>query len=61
MKSSKVGFIFAGSGFFLGLVALALNFPAIVMLDILFISFNVATLIEGITTIIYYRRGAAYA
>lgn len=61
LKSSKVGFICAGVGFFLGLIALVLNFPAIVMLDIVFISFNIASLIEGLTTIIYYRKGAAYA
>jgi hypothetical protein len=57
LKSMRVGFFFAGIGFVAALVSLALNYSAVVMLNILFISFSGGSLLEGVTQLVYYRRG----
>ncbi len=57
LKSSKVGFAFAGFGFVLALLALVLHYSPMVMLNILFISFSAGSMIEGVTSIFYYRNG----
>lgn len=57
LKSTRISFAVAGIGFIAALVALVLNFPAAVMLNILFISFCIGTIIEGITQLYFYRRG----
>ncbi len=53
----RVGLVFAGVGFILALVSLALNYPPVVILNILFISFCVSSLFEGATQLFYYRKG----
>ena len=57
MKSMRVGFFIAGFGFIAALVSVLLNYSAVVMLNILFLSFNVGSLIEGFTQLYYYKRG----
>jgi hypothetical protein len=57
MKSNQIGFIFAGIGFVWALIALVLNYSPVVMLNILFISFNVGSLSEGVAQLYFYRRG----
>lgn len=57
LKSLRFGFSVAGFGFVAGLVALVLNYSAVVMLNILFISFSVGSILEGFVKIFYYRRG----
>ena len=57
LKSMRVGFFLAGVGFIASLFSLVFNSTAVVMLNILFISFNVASLIEGMVQIYYYRKG----
>ncbi len=57
LKSSKVGFAFAGFGFVLALLALVFKFSPMVMLNIMFFSFSAGSMIEGITSIVYYRNG----
>lgn len=57
LKSLRVGFIFAGAGFVLGLLTLALGKPPVIMLNILFISFSLGSLAEGFAQIFLYRRG----
>ena len=57
LKSSKVGFAFAGFGFVLALLALVLHYSPMVMLNILFIAFAAGSMVEGITSIFYYRNG----
>jgi hypothetical protein len=56
-KSLRFGFSVAGFGFIAGLIALILNHSAVVMLNILFISFSVGSILEGFVKIFYYRRG----
>jgi hypothetical protein len=57
LKSSKIGNVAAGVGFFGGLVALALGASAVVMLNILFFSCGVGGMLEGLMQIRYYRKG----
>ena len=57
LKSNRIGFFFAGSGFVAGLVSLVLDFSPVVMLNIVFISFSAGSLLEGFTQLYYYRRG----
>ena len=57
LKSTRIGFFFAGAGFIAALTSVVLNYSPVVMLNILFISFSVGSLLEGFTQIYYYRRG----
>jgi hypothetical protein len=57
LKSMRVGFIFSGIGFVCGLIALALNYTPVVMLNMVFASFSIGSLLEGVQQFIYYRRG----
>lgn len=61
LKSSRIGFFITGMGFVGGLVSLLLDYPPAVMLNILFISASVGSLIEGFTQLYYYRRGIRHA
>jgi uncharacterized membrane protein len=57
LKSMRVGFVFAGIGFVCGLIALALDYTPVVMLNMVFASFSIGSLLEGVQQFIYYRRG----
>jgi hypothetical protein len=57
LKSMRVGFAIAGIGFIAALVSLVLNGPPAVMLNIIFISFSMGSMIEGITQLYFYRKG----
>lgn len=57
LKSLRIGFAIAGIGFVAALVSLILNFSAAVMLNIIFVSFSIGTIGEGITQLYFYRRG----
>ncbi len=60
LKSMRVGFFLAGAGFIAAIVSLALNYPAVVMLNILFLSFLASGLLEGMVQLYYYRRGVRH-
>jgi len=57
LKSMRIGFVVAGIGFVSGLISLAMDYSPAVMINIIFISFNVGSILEGITQIYYYRKG----
>jgi hypothetical protein len=57
LKSMRFGFIFSGIGFVAGLILLALNYSPVIMLNILYVSFSVGSLLEGFAQIFYYRKG----
>ena len=57
LKAMRVGFIIGGAGFIAALVSAALNFPVAVMLNIIFLSFSMGTLAEGVLSLHYYRKG----
>ena len=57
LKSDKVGFICAGTGFMAALVALIFKGSPALMLNILFGGFSLGSVLEGISQIYYYRKG----
>ena len=57
LKSTRVGYIFAGIGVVAGLVSLVLDYSPAVMLNIVFISFCAGSLLEGFAQLYFYRRG----
>lgn len=61
LKSMRIGFVFAGVGFVLSLVLLLLDYSAAVMMNSIFISFNLGSLFEGFMQLYYYKRGIRYA
>jgi hypothetical protein len=61
LKSSRIGFIFAGVGFVAGLVALVFSYSPVVMLNIIFLSIGLGSVFEGFTQIYYYHRGIQHA
>lgn len=57
LKSSMVGFIVAGIGFVLALILIFLDYSAVVVLNVMFVSFSVGSIMEGFTQLYFYRRG----
>ncbi|MDW7739254.1 MAG: hypothetical protein SCJ97_04260 [Bacillota bacterium] len=57
LKSLRVGFIVAGIGFVAALISLVLYHPPVVMINILFLSFSIGSLLEGFTQLYFYRKG----
>lgn len=57
LKSMRISFIIVGIGFVAALVSLLLNYSPVVMLNILFASFYIGSLIEGFTQLHFYRTG----
>lgn len=57
LKSMRIGFAIAGIGFVAALVSLVLNYSAVVMLNIMFVSFSAGSLVEGFTQLYFYRKG----
>jgi len=57
LKSLRVGFIVAGIGFVASLLVLVFNYPPMVMLNMLFISFSAGSILEGFAQLYYYKRG----
>ncbi len=57
LKSNQIGFICAGVGFVAGLVTLILNYPPMVMLNMVFVSFSAGSALEGAAKLYYYRKG----
>lgn len=57
LKATQVGFVIAGIGFIGAMVSLVLNYSSAVMLNILFLSFGVGSMMEGLAQLYYYRKG----
>ena len=57
MKSQKFVFIFTGAGFIVSLLALVFNRSPFVMMNILFVVFSLAGILEGFIQILFYRMG----
>lgn len=57
LKSLRVGYIIASTGFILGLILLAFNTSIAIVLNILFLSFFVGAITEGISNLFFYFRG----
>ncbi len=57
LKSAHIGYLFVGIGFILALFNLAFNMPSVFALHILFGSFAIGSIIEGIATVYFYEKG----
>ena len=57
LKSMRIGFFLSGMGFIVGLLFLVFDYSPVIMLNILYVSFSVGSLLEGFTQIYYYRKG----
>lgn len=57
LKAMRVGSIFVGIGFLAALLSLVLGYSAVIMLNVLFISFGLSCIIEGIAQLYFYRAG----
>ena len=57
LKSMRIGFTAAGIGFVASLLSIILHHSPVVMMNILFVSFSVGSILEGVTQIYFYRRG----
>ena len=56
-KAMRFGFVTTSIGFLLALVSLVLNYPPVVMINILFCFFCLSAIISGISQLYLYRRG----
>ncbi len=57
LKSIRVSFIIAGIGFVSALLSMVFYSSAAMLLNIIFLSFNVGAIAEGITRLYFYRKG----
>ena len=57
LKSTRNSFIVCGVGFVISLISLCLKMPPAVMLNIVFISFNLGSLLESFSQLYFYRKG----
>lgn len=55
LKSMKAGYVIVGFGFVSSLLLLMFDYSMAVFLNVLFITFGVASLVEGAIKIYYYR------
>ena len=57
LKAMRISFIVIGIGFIAALISLVLNYSSAVMLNIMFFSFGIGSMMEGVTQLYFYRRG----
>jgi hypothetical protein len=57
LKSNRISIYTFGIGFIASLVSLILNYSPAVMINIIFVSFSIGSLLEGSAQLIYYKRG----
>jgi len=57
LKSLRVGYTLTGIGFVAALITLVCGFSVAVMLNILFLSLGVGSMLEGVLSLYYYRKG----
>ena len=58
LKSMRIAFAVAGIGFITALLSVVFNYSAVVMLNILYLSFSVGSLLDGVGQLYYYRKGS---
>jgi uncharacterized membrane protein len=58
LKATRIGFIVAGIGFVTALLSLVFYGSSMVMLNIMYLSFTVGSVLEGAGQLYYYRRGS---
>jgi hypothetical protein len=60
LKSRQAGFITSGVGFVAALIILAIGLSPVVAVNVIFASFFVGSIVEGIVNMMYYRRGVVH-
>lgn len=61
LKSSQIGFVLAGVGFVGALILLVLGYSTVVMLNVMYLSFLVGSLVEGAASLYFYGKGVSNA
>jgi len=61
LKSSQVGFVVAGVGFVSALLLLLFGYSTVVMLNLMYLSFLVGSLMEGAASLYFYGKGVSNA
>jgi len=59
LKSSQIGFVLAGVGFVGALILVVLGHSTVVMLNVMYLSFLVGSLMEGATSLYFYGKGVS--
>ena len=59
LKSLRFGFVFAGVGFVSALVTMALGYSMVLALNIMYLSFMVGSLLEGVASLYFYGKGVS--
>ncbi|MDO9099622.1 MAG: hypothetical protein Q7V53_02605 [Caldisericota bacterium] len=59
LKSSQIGFVLAGVGFVSALILLVLGYSTVVMLNVMFLSYLVGSLMEGAASLYFYGKGVS--
>jgi hypothetical protein len=59
LKSSQIGFVLSGVGFVSALILLVLGYSAVVMLNVMFLSYLVGSLMEGAASLYFYGKGVS--
>ncbi|WP_414732813.1 hypothetical protein [Acetobacterium carbinolicum] len=57
LKAMRNSFVMVGIGFIIALLSLYLKMPPAIMLNIIFISFSLGSLFEGLSQLYFYRKG----
>jgi len=57
LKAVRNSFAVVGAGFIASLVSLYMEMPPGIMLNVIFISFNFGSLVEGFSQLYFYRKG----
>lgn len=61
LKSNQIGMMVSGFGFVVALIAVLLGYSAVLLINMVFISFSFGMIIEGFAKLFYYRRGIRHA
>ena len=61
LKSNQIGMMVSGFGFVAALIAVLLGYSAVLLINMVFISFSLGMIIEGFAKLFYYRRGIRHA
>lgn len=57
LKAMRNSYIMVGVGFVISIVSLVMEWPPTVMLNIIFLAFNLGSIFEGFSKLYFYKRG----
>ncbi len=56
-KGNNLGYVIVGFGFILSIITLVMTWPIYIMINVVFLFFNIAEIISDIYKFVLYRRG----